>query len=51
MGEKRLSEEFILGLFKEKKEKEIIECIFENLNEDEIVKKLVKPEKKGRQDD
>ncbi len=51
MSEKKLSEEFILGLFEEKKEKKIVEYIFEKLTEQEIIENLVKLDKKGGQDD
>ena len=48
MDENKLSLEFMLSLFDEKKEKLIVQYIFEGLNETEISEKLIKSDKEGK---
>ena len=47
MEDNKQSMEFILGLFDEGKEKEIIKYIFEEITEDEIIERLITSNKKG----
>lgn len=48
MEDKKLTDQFLSSLFKNKREKEIAELLLEDLNEEEIVKKLVGSHEKGR---
>lgn len=51
MENDRLSSEFAKSLFEKKKELQIIECIFEGLDEYKIIEKLIQSKEENENND